>query len=872
MWRPGNRKATGRRESLGKLRSAPKVRRGLAAERLESRQMMAADSIGVTPLNTAEFLLGKVVVTPVFFESDGSVEPSTEDWTVNETEDEIGEVLAKISDGVNWWSDFLDAQNTVHSLEFIIDDTYARDPFETGIEPIANPSHRYSDYVADFLIERDFDDAPSIERAVQIFNDQQRQRYDADWAFTIFVVDSSNDGDGFFEGGGAFSGAFAFAGGFYMISPSTREASTFAHEMGHIFWAHDEYPGGASWTATRGYYNTQNLNAANNPTPGFVHELSIMRSGTIASDAFDAMVSPEVTLATVGWQDSDGDGIFDVLDVPLDWEAVGYFDASQSQYHLTGSASAVPLRNLNSSGIQSDITLNEISEIQYRLDEGVWVTAQVFGEQHVTFDLVVPITTPFSTIQWRAIDRSSQVTSEVISAAEDEHAFTSGLGGFVFEDTDGSGQRDAGESLLSATQVTLLAADGSPLFGGSVHAEDLADIELSQPIAGASFSADGVTLDGRVGVFPSPTVPGIRSFQAFDGQRNGFVDRWSQFQTLDVSFDESVGFFEVHFTGLATGSYAMKDGSYARVEAFDSNGVSLGRRTSDIVLAGQTGALRFDDPDGRIASVRVMGHAQTEIVLTSVDFGFDHTFVTDAFGAWHGIGLPDGEYLAELTAENLIHQWPAGPVAVQVQQGAVNIVAAGATRVDSPRHNTQTPEDVNGDQIVTALDALNIINDLAAGGGARILGADEATGVAVDVNNDGRVSALDALLVVNALQDSRDSEGEGELPAGFLSIPENTAVRRQITEDVLTHESNWEVWGPGASDSDARMFNSAGPAQSIKSNPLLATDTDSQVHNEPRGNRRESELTFEKFEKNNFGVEISGFLGREIVTEIRPNP
>ena len=46
----------------------------------------------------------------------------------------------------------------------------------------------------------------------------------------------------------------------------------------------------------------------------------------------------------VGWQDSDGDGVFDLADVPLRLEAVGYFDAQTSLYHFSGvAASAVPL-------------------------------------------------------------------------------------------------------------------------------------------------------------------------------------------------------------------------------------------------------------------------------------------------------------------------------------------------------------------------------------------------------------------------------------------------------------------------------------------------------------------------------------------------
>ena len=102
------------------------------------------------------------------------------------------------------------------------------------------------------------------------------------------------------------------------------------------------------------------------------------------SDAFAAHVSPDSTLAMVGWQDSDGDGVFDVADVPLRLEGIGYFDAATSRYHFRGDASAVPLMNRNSSGNQSDITLNRISELQYRIDQGAW---QVYAARHLPYPL-----------------------------------------------------------------------------------------------------------------------------------------------------------------------------------------------------------------------------------------------------------------------------------------------------------------------------------------------------------------------------------------------------------------------------------------------------------------------------------------------------
>ena len=385
------------RKDRRRLRQAkrPPNRRRMVLQQLETRNLLTAAPLGATPLDTGEFLLGRVAVTPVLFESNGQTDPQTQNWSTTE----IRATIDKITEGVNWWSDTLDQLQTAHSLEFVIDGSFSIDTndvirtVETPYEPIDRPSNFFSTYVADFLNDQGYGDAGTVENAIRLFNHDQRERFDADWAFTIFIVDSSNDPDGQFAPGGDFGSAFAFAGGQFFVAPSTRPASTIAHEMGHIFWARDEYPGGGSYTDRRGYYNAQNLNAANNPSN--VQEISIMRGGTPLTQAYETNFSPASTLAMIGWRDSDGDGIFDVADVPLSLDAVGSFDAATSTYRLTGSASAVPLLNQNSSGLQNDITLNRISQIQYSLDNGPWTSAASPDVQVAELDIEINLEQPF---------------------------------------------------------------------------------------------------------------------------------------------------------------------------------------------------------------------------------------------------------------------------------------------------------------------------------------------------------------------------------------------------------------------------------------------------------------------------------------------
>ncbi|MGN6545585.1 MAG: dockerin type I domain-containing protein, partial [Aureliella sp.] len=373
--------------------------RRLSLETLETRRVMTTPPFGAMPQDTGEFMLGRVAVTPVFLESNGKLDPRTEDCTPSL----IQSTLQKVEAGVNWWGDTLATLHTVHTLEFTFDTTYADHPAATRYEPISRVSNDFALWVQEFVAGAGFDTPGGLDADIRAFNDAQRQKMNADWAYTMFIVNSNHDADGSFAPGGSFSQAFAFAGGLFLVAPSTRPASTFAHETGHMFWAKDEYAGGASWTEHRGYYNTQNLNAADNSEPGFVQQPSIMASGSLLDYAYDHHVSPASTLAMVGWQDSDGDGIFDVLDVPLKLTGTGYYDSAAAAYKFRGAAKVGVLPNLNPDGLHNDITLNRITAIQYRTDGGNWTTVSNPDAYETPVDLSIPLSGSAQTVEIRAI-------------------------------------------------------------------------------------------------------------------------------------------------------------------------------------------------------------------------------------------------------------------------------------------------------------------------------------------------------------------------------------------------------------------------------------------------------------------------------------
>ncbi len=368
--------------------------------------MLTSVPWGADSQDTAEFMLGDVLVSVVLLESDGSLDPSQEDWT-SET---IEQVQAKVREGLQWWEDRLDEQGTVHDLDFQIDFTYAEDPIQTGYEPISRPSDDFVLWLDDFFRAAGVGSEGSFSERIWEFNHAQRLKYDTNWAFTILIVNAAEDANGRFDATGTFSQSFAFAGGRFFVTTSERPASTIAHETAHMFWALDEYAGGRPFAEQRGYYNTANQNAADgHPNPD-LRVTSIMDSHVIAYPAH--AVSPSAR-EMIGWRDSDGDGIFDVLDVPHSLSGQGAYLAEESLYGFQGHSQVGVLPNQNSMGSGHDLTLNRIRQVEVRFDDSDWRVVENFEQYEVDLTLRIPVPAGAETIEIRTVDERIGVTSPV---------------------------------------------------------------------------------------------------------------------------------------------------------------------------------------------------------------------------------------------------------------------------------------------------------------------------------------------------------------------------------------------------------------------------------------------------------------------------
>ncbi len=757
-----------RKRASEKSRSKTRFR-GLQMENLESRQLLSSTPWGAAPLDTAEYLLGDVGVTLVLMESQGA--NSSEDWTTASIE----EAKVKVAEGLQWWEDTLASYSSVHSLNFVLDTTYADNPVPTSLEPIANISNSYVTWVNEFLTHSQANTAEGISTDIRLFNDSQRQALDTHWAFTIFVVNDENDSDGMFASGGSFSRAFAFPGGQFFVAPAGRPAATFSHELGHIFWARDEYSGAGSYTDKRGYYNAQNLNAANNPANDFQQVDSIMASGTLMANAYAQHISSPSSLEMMGWRDSDADGVFDVLDVPHELTGTGYYDPLTSKYRFQGEATVQALPNLNSSGQQNDIVLSQVDVVEYRLDGGDWQVLESPESYQAQLDLSIPAAPAPQVVEvrTRSIDPG---TSQTVSASEPFWGRTDlvtttaqpGIRGVVWNDVNGNGEWVPGELGLEGWDVQLIDAEGDALeLASHVEPDDFTDNDVLNSVNSA---VDLSPIGANIGNVP---VLSLASQHSSTGSRVFANHSWSQGTVVsDWIADQSElrMDFSTPVTYVSIDAVANSSGDYGRLEIYSAADELLGRYTTMSLDAGEVESMVLARGTAEISYAIATGHMGTSVQLDRLQVGPETTATTDAQGAYWLSWLPPAEYRVEVVPRT---NWETTAEGDGVQT-VVLVAGQALERIDFGQEvgpgpawqNQATPTDVNIDGNVTPLDALLVINDLNLHG-SRLLPAIPAAGEGPppypDVNGDGYATPVDALAVINALNAACCSgEGSGE--------------------------------------------------------------------------------------------------------------
>jgi hypothetical protein len=409
---------------------------------------------GDTSGDTSEYMLGNVLLSVVLLESDGSIDPDTENWT--QTQKDL--VRAEIQEGADWWVSTLQRYfpNGKNHLTFQIDWTYLDSPAATGYEPIAGWSLDEDLWIDDFLDAVSYNTPASYFSDVSQWNDDQRVQNNCDWAYTVFVVNSYADADGCFADDYF---AYGYAGGPFCVLTYDNDGwgidemgSTLAHETGHIFYAMDEYAGTKSYSDHRGYYDTPNHNALDNRPPALPPpDLCIM--GEDSDLAYAAHEACQYTREMVGWRDTDGDGIMDVLDVPLVLAGTARYNATTRSLDFTGASSVDTLPNLNPSGNGDDLTTNTVDALLYSVDGGPWTYANFYWAYSTNVAGSVPLATPVNhTVRFHTLSAPGGPTSNELvyrsptAQANGPYMIVEGAG--VTLDAGGSLDPDAGDRIV----------------------------------------------------------------------------------------------------------------------------------------------------------------------------------------------------------------------------------------------------------------------------------------------------------------------------------------------------------------------------------------------------------------------------------------
>jgi hypothetical protein len=331
---------------------------------------------------TSEFLIGRVAVGLVLPESDGRVDGSTEDWT----EAERALVLSEITAALDWWA----AREERARLTFVYDDGTA-EPTATGYEPI---TRRYSDqalWIAEVMAGKGYSGTSYFDQ-VRAHNNALRDAHHTDWAFTLFVVDSSNDLDNRFSDGYF---AYAYLGGPFAVmtygnngyGPENMDAVA-AHEIGHIFLALDQYYSARQpCTRQSGYLGVENQNSQYGSCD--LNISSIMRGLTwpYRDGAVD-----EYARGQLGWRDSDGDDILDPVDTSLSLVSAGHLIDPDHPNTLTFSGSV--LDSPYPSPLRRSVLINTIEQVHYRAGAGEWLEARPVDGEFDTYLEAFIFTTP----------------------------------------------------------------------------------------------------------------------------------------------------------------------------------------------------------------------------------------------------------------------------------------------------------------------------------------------------------------------------------------------------------------------------------------------------------------------------------------------
>ncbi len=250
-----------------------------------------------------------------------------------------------------------DMESTIQKIRSALDE------FKT-IEPNARINFTYIKEVDALGNPKPFPATPLEERE---YANDLRNLNNTHWAFLIVIKN---------ESGGVTKPAYSFVNGPSVhLYKNHLDPLIIRHETMHIFGALDQYiPSSTTQgpTNTAGYLNVVNANSLTSSGKGF-----FAGTGEGKSDLMMSRLSSTIgtySRGQVGWRDSDGDGIFDPLDTIPETKILSV--TGNNPYTILGTVvdQGIPNELENAFAFsRARVSVNTITQIQFRVDNGVWV-------------------------------------------------------------------------------------------------------------------------------------------------------------------------------------------------------------------------------------------------------------------------------------------------------------------------------------------------------------------------------------------------------------------------------------------------------------------------------------------------------------------
>ncbi len=377
------------------------------------------------PEATSEFMLGHIAVAAILPESEPGY--GSHNWSRGEEDKTTEEIIS----AMDWWARHSPNQELVFSYEINYAVPVNIEPMEDGQNGIEHI------WAGQSLTNLGYPGGNRFQQARDYINDM-RWNFGADWGLVVYVL-HGNPGQRFDMGALAYAylgGPFnvnVFSNGY--LGPSKLDR-VIAHETGHTFYTLDEYPQAITLCSVRsGYLDVENANKQNGGAGCKSDVPCVMRGGSQPTP-FDILEPCYYTRGQVGWWDSDGDGIPDILDTgPIVDRLVLDDESSRSgasvdtvfsgDVTFSGSVSAVPIKNKNRQSFVKgmDFTVEPVGA-EYRLNGGFWTPCRPadgrFDSTFEIFEVTLTGLVPGLThaLEVRAVTAHGNVTADsaVVSA------------------------------------------------------------------------------------------------------------------------------------------------------------------------------------------------------------------------------------------------------------------------------------------------------------------------------------------------------------------------------------------------------------------------------------------------------------------------